>query len=786
MHVLFYLFRMTTINIIKHYHTQRLVKNQIAFDNEYFAYVHEKDILLNKVRHGYPEHIKLSGHHSSVTALCIGTNDDGTYLVSAGSHYIILWDVCEIEKCFTSGNPVRGRIITDLKNNAPMNLTISKNCSRICVVLCNEFLIYNIKDASIIFSLSNDTDSEVSFLSEKLIVCCFSGVKLEIWDIEESLQVWTSSMFKSSISYLIASNNILTVACSNNVIKCFGIKNNVEEFSCQERFKVDLDKELFHHNLVEQLQESNNNIHTRIISVFMAECKKIADDIDTIEYKLICATSQALCIIDYLTQEVEVLHIRDFDLDSLITAHFCQIDGDSVFCLAVPMFDQKIISMDIAFNTKNDGYQEDVITILPKSPITDGSILKKELVPVNSTQKPKNSKQSSVTFHTKIKSSGYNKKPQCQQMFKPNTSFSAKSRKTPKSVTRPHVTHDIPCCVTDWSIPLKEPKCVSIGTCNINHISLSECNQYLACSFPDNSATLLNRKTKNHLSTLCGHNGPILGSYWNHSSTFLLTYSADCSARMWKTDQPGNSVLDLSLINGNLSKKVDKIPKIVTQAQFYYVDKFIILTFGNSIGLYSYYIDESPKSDVKRYLERNKYKLVKLFTDSDCQSITCSTAPNNIYSYVVLTCGSDKTVQIYDMNTSSSIACLKNVHTRPVSQIVLNTGSSFIQPENYNLFTTSAPTDGIKLWDIRSMKCVMKYHSHSSTSICPFDVSPCGKFIVTSGDDDCIYIYDTRSTLLQVTSKQKDKITSVSFSKNGKSIMAGLRNANLVTFDTIC
>ena len=41
-------------------------------------------------------------------------------------------------------------------------------------------------------------------------------------------------------------------------------------------------------------------------------------------------------------------------------------------------------------------------------------------------------------------------------------------------------------------------------------------------------------------------------------------------------------------------------PKEITQAKFYYVDKFVLLSCGNGLHLYKYHIDVRQKDDVKR------------------------------------------------------------------------------------------------------------------------------------------------------------------------------------------
>ena len=38
----------------------------------------------------------------------------------------------------------------------------------------------------------------------------------------------------------------------------------------------------------------------------------------------------------------------------------------------------------------------------------------------------------------------------------------------------------------------------------------------------------------------------------------------------------------------------------VTQAKFYYLDKFVLLVTGNRLGLYKYYIGDGHSDDIKR------------------------------------------------------------------------------------------------------------------------------------------------------------------------------------------
>uniref|UniRef100_A0A8C8AGN4 WD repeat-containing protein 27 n=1 Tax=Otus sunia TaxID=257818 RepID=A0A8C8AGN4_9STRI len=117
--------------------------------------------------------------------------------------------------------------------------------------------------------------------------------------------------------------------------------------------------------------------------------------------------------------------------------------------------------------------------------------------------------------------------------------------------------------------------------------------------------------------------------------------------------------------------------------------------------------------------------------------------------YIVLTAGRNRALEVFDLNVGYSTAVIPEVHTRSVHQICQNKGSSFStqQPEAYNLFLTTAAGDGIKLWDLRTLKCERRFEGHHSCCYpCGIAVSPCGRFIASGSDDKCAYIYEMHSS----------------------------------------
>uniref|UniRef100_A0A665WZ86 Uncharacterized protein n=1 Tax=Echeneis naucrates TaxID=173247 RepID=A0A665WZ86_ECHNA len=128
---------------------------------------------------------------------------------------------------------------------------------------------------------------------------------------------------------------------------------------------------------------------------------------------------------------------------------------------------------------------------------------------------------------------------------------------------------------------------------------------------------------------------------------------------------------------------------------------------------------------------------------------------------------SDRSIQVFDMNKCTVASQVPNAHSRAIHCITQNKGSIFSTqaPESYNLFLTSAVTDGVKMWDLRTLRCVRRYENHlNRCHPCSSAISPCGRFIASGSEDNCAYVYDIRnSSYLHKLQKQSDTVISVAF-----------------------
>ena len=69
---------------------------------------------------------------------------------------------------------------------------------------------------------------------------------------------------------------------------------------------------------------------------------------------------------------------------------------------------------------------------------------------------------------------------------------------------------------------------------------------------------------------------------------------------------------------------------------------------------------------------------------------------------IVICGGTDKSIEVFDMNEAKSCLTIHEAHSRPFHQILQNPSEH--NRLSYDLFLSNAVNDGIKLWDLRSAK----------------------------------------------------------------------------------
>uniref|UniRef100_A0A673KD09 Uncharacterized protein n=1 Tax=Sinocyclocheilus rhinocerous TaxID=307959 RepID=A0A673KD09_9TELE len=278
----------------------------------------------------------------------------------------------------------------------------------------------------------------------------------------------------------------------------------------------------------------------------------------------------------------------------------------------------------------------------------------------------------------------------------------------------------------------------------------------IACGLGDGSVLLYNSSLTSNPAVYTGHSKAVNTVCWSHSKRWFLSTSEDPTLCIW-TANASEPVLTMG---------DDQFAKPIRSAQFYYLDKFLLLASGSNLLLYLYHLD-TTRDDIKRYKQRSKSKLTSKFNMKSGTDITSMSAINDFYSYIVLAAGADRTIQVFDMNQGCVATQIPDAHSRAVHHLTQNKGSPFCTQalESYSLFLSSAITDGLKLWDLRTARCVRRYESHvNRCHHCTAAFSPCGRFIATGSEDHSTYIYDTRSSnFLHKLPRHTETVLNVAF-----------------------
>ncbi|KAH9488552.1 hypothetical protein Btru_061808 [Bulinus truncatus] len=486
------------------------------------------------------------------------------------------------------------------------------------------------------------------------------------------------------------------------------------------------------------------------------------------------------------------------------------------------------------FIALDDGEKHDVcLSIVPKTSLFPTSPLScKFFPPVNLKTVPKggqsNVKKNSssslnqpVTFKSKIKSSGYLQAPRTS-MFTPHTDKKSLLHMNTSSMNRSSNDKRMLANKTfqiEYDIS-KGPPVDYCGSLQIDAqatavscLRFSDDGKRLGCSLTNKLGLLIKSPFSEELSTpLIRHNNTVNSVYWSNSNSYILTGSSDKTVCLWSI-AGGDPLLRLTHQGGSLkestqgrssastsassrgryqvkntssplprSHSIDNLPytKEIKNAQFFYVDKFIIVAHGPELCLYNYEVT-NEKDDIKSYQSKNYYKL-KFSWQTSSSAFTSIAAVNTFYSYLVICATTGRNIEIFDLNKSLLAHNFVNCHTRPSPCVAINESSCFSsQPqEALNVFATTAPTDSIKLWDIRSKSNVLSMQGHvNKAHSCQIAFSPCGNYIAAGSEDRMVYMYDLRmGTYCDRLRGHNEVVTSVAFHPAKPLLASGKDNVN--------
>uniref|UniRef100_F1MLT6 WD repeat domain 27 n=1 Tax=Bos taurus TaxID=9913 RepID=F1MLT6_BOVIN len=498
-------------------------------------------------------------------------------------------------------------------------------------------------------------------------------------------------------------------------------------------------------------------------------------------------SSTGLLIFNLSSFELEaVLHYKDFQSLSIQVAGSCAVasrtGGGEALCLLTSMFGNEtaLVEADPAalLRSQQRPHPGPDLSVLPSSCVLPTSPLYlglKEKRTKQATQKQSAArsivKDHPLVFHSKIRSSGYTAAP-CATMFSPKTDFKNDGKRASKCKNNYRLKE----CPVESPAPSKLSRqlAVACGQAALLCMQYSGDGQQLACGLANHLSLVCNADLTGKPAVLSGHDGAVSSVCWSHDGRWVLSASQDGTLRVWSVRSRKPAL--------RLGK--DTFPTPVQSAQFYYIDAFILSSSGPEVQLLKHHIDTSK--DLTKYRQKSWCTPVCRLLTTDATEITSLSAVNDFHSYIVLAAGRNRTLEVFDLNVGCSAAVITGAHSRPVHQICQNKGSSFAtqQSQAYNLFATAATGDGVKLWDLRTLRCERRFEGHPSRCYpCGIAFSPCGRFVACGAEDRHAYVYETSSsTFSRRLTGHTSTVTAVAFSPVAAQLVTATLDGKLQLF----
>ncbi|XP_054542521.1 WD repeat-containing protein 27 isoform X10 [Pan troglodytes] len=679
----------------------------------------------------------LRGHHQPITAMAFGNKVNPLLICSASLDYVIMWNLDECREKVLQGLVPRGTVMGSLLGK----------------VLC--------------LQLS---------LDDRVVAVC-AGNKIFMLDIE----LWIFSLMDGHHYRRVARVDLRkkTETFSTRRVKS-GLCSQPEESQLPSTSALGKGEQVEVTFPVLRLAPCDLSL------IPNSACGCLSSENTRCVW---IGSSVGLFVFNLANLEVEAaLYYKDFQSLSILLAGSCALRNrtadQKVLCLLASLFGGKIAVLEInpaalvtAQQCPSMGQSLSVPAsscVLPTSPLYLG-IAKEKSTKAASEQRcaARNvMKDQRLVFHSKVRSSGYASAPHVT-MFSPKTNIKSESKGSSRSRSScAREAYPVECAV-----PTKPgPQVAAAPTCTrVCCIQYSGDGQWLACGLANHLSLVFDASLTGTPAVFSGHDGAVNAVCWSQDRRWLLSAARDGTLRVWSARGA-----ELALLLGK-----DMFSKPIQSAQFYYIDAFILLSSGPEFQLLRYHID-TCKDEIKRYKQKSKSKLICRLSTTGAVDMTSLSAVNDFYSHIVLAAGRNRTVEVFDLNAGCSAAVIAEAHSRPVHQICQNKGSSFTtqQPQAYNLFLTTAVGDGMRLWDLRTLRCERHFEGHPTRGYpCGIAFSPCGRFAACGAEDRHAYVYEMgSSTFSHRLAGHTDTVTGVAFNPSAPQLATATLDGKLQLF----
>jgi len=279
------------------------------------------------------------------------------------------------------------------------------------------------------------------------------------------------------------------------------------------------------------------------------------------------------------------------------------------------------------------------------------------------------------------------------------------------------------------------------------------------------------------------HNADITNVQFSHQRVgdkqLVLSSSADGTARVWRAGKVDYSAVcfthDKSSTGSShittttaTSSRNRPYSGAIIDASFYYNDRFVSLANGNRAFIYTYSCDGTDaKNDLKRLQSNGSYRRVHKWSFSDAKSVTALANINSVLSPLLLSATSDRKLHVLDAARGAVVRSIEASHERAIHCIALPQPSVYAQLDasSYNLFATAAMDNCIVIWDIRSPSVAGRFTGHvNRREHVRCALSPCLRYLACGSEDKAARLVDLR-TVTEVTryTGHRDVVSDAAF-----------------------
>ncbi|XP_051936090.1 WD repeat-containing protein 27 isoform X2 [Hippocampus zosterae] len=719
-----------------------------------------KDILMYSNADVGQKALLFTGHHSEITSMTFGKKNSPVLLCSASADYIIVWNVEVCQRRVSQGQIAAGTVIGSLPGEV-VHLSFCLSDERVAACSGATVYILSLEKEETISTLTGHlgpvTSAEFCTWDKNILVTTSEDRTFKVWDLQTETVFYQSFILSASpllSVFFMKENRHIISGSADGQVWCFSLH---ADFSCQLVTKIDLHKNEQRHQGGVGEKSSEMDISKPVLKIVsFGSCHDNIDAEKKDKSWLCVGSTDGLYVVNLATSElVSVLHFTDYPNLSIAMAGswvFSDTPNNSMLFLVSSLFTPCVGLLEFCLgDVERIQAGSQSFSIFPSSPPLMESPLNAELKKKepNHLKKKGGVKEQPLVFHSKVKSSGYTSSP------------------------RGLFLKDYP---DDTAAPTVLRVHLSITNKPVYCLQYSGDGKQLLCGLGDNSVFMYKSSLHGNPAVYTGHDKPVSSVSWSLNRQCWLSASHDQTLRLWTHDIPEPAVI--------MGKNMFSKP--IKAAQFYYLDKFLLLASGDSLHLYLYHVDVTH-DDIKRYQQRSYVKLSGCFSTSSGADITDLSAINDFFAYIVLACASNRSIQVFDMNKGVVAAEVPDAHSRAAHCITQNKGSMFSTqaPESYNLFLTSAVTDGLKLWDLRTLRCVRRYDNHvNRCHSCSSAISPCGRFVACGSEDKCAYVYDIRSSsYLHKLQRHSETVLSVAFNPATPQLLTGTLDGKISLFD---